>query len=140
LIVFKVSEAASLALHAMTVLATNPGRAISTSEIAEGLGVSENHLSKVFQRLARAGLVRSTRGPKGGFSLDRAADDLTLLDVYEAIEGPLVPRSCLFGRPVCNGQCILGDLLHSVNTQIHDRLATTKLSSLPELEGVLTNG
>ncbi len=132
---FKVSEAASLALHTTAFLAGQPGRLVTAGQMASALQVSENHLSKVLQRLAKAGLVRSTRGPKGGFALNRSSDELTLLDVYEAIEGPLVITDCLFSRPVCNGQCILGDLLTDVNSRIKAYLSETKLSSVPQLAG-----
>ena len=127
----KISEAASLAMHTMVLLAANPERVISTRETAETLGVSEAHLSKVLQRLTRAGLVESTRGPKGGFRPSRPTDEITLLDVYESIEGRLVPKTCLFGEPICNGSaCILGQLLGTVNTTIADYLRGTKLSDL----------
>jgi len=133
--VFKVSEAASLALHTAAFLAGRPGEVVTTGEVASALDVSENHLSKVLQRLAKAGLVRSTRGPRGGFMLSRSPDDLTLLEVYEAIEGPLGTTNCLFGRPVCDGECILGDLLTDVNAQIRAYLTGTKLSAAPQLAG-----
>ena len=127
----KVSEAASLAMHAMVFLAGRPGRRVSTGDIAEALDVSEAHLSKVLQRLAKAGLVRSVRGPSGGFTLGRPGGKIALLEVYEAIEGPLAPLKCLFGRPVCAGEeCILGDLLESVDKKAKARLAGTRLSQL----------
>lgn len=130
----KISDAASLALHAMVLLAANPGREISTRQIASELRASEAHLSKVLQRLGKVGLVTSTRGPKGGFMLGRKADEITLLDVYEAIDGPLVPNNCLLGTPICGGErCILGDLLETVGGQVGEYLATT---TLPELTSI----
>lgn len=132
----KVSEAASLALHTACVLAANPDKVITTTEIASALQVSENHLSKVLQRMAKVGLVKSIRGPKGGFMLNRLPDEVTLLEVYEAIEGPLAQTTCLLDRPVCVGQCILGSLLLNVNSQIRDYFASTKLSALSSLNGV----
>ena len=131
----KVSEAASLALHTAVFLAGRPEEVVTTGEVASALDVSENHLSKVLQRLAKAGLMRSTRGPRGGFMLSRSPDDLTLLEVYEAIEGPLGTTNCLFGRPACDGECILGDLLTDVNAQIREYLTRTKLSAAPQLAG-----
>ena len=127
----KISEAASLAMHGMAFLASNSDRAVSTREIASRFHASEAHLSKVLQRLTRAGLVKSIRGPKGGFMAGKPADEITLLDVYESIEGPLVPCECLFSIPVCgdNG-CILGGILVTVDRQIREYLAGTKLSDL----------
>jgi Rrf2 family protein len=132
----KVSEAASLGLHAMAFLAANPGKPVAAGRIAERLRASEAHLAKVLQRLSKAGLVRSARGPGGGFSLARRREDIALLEVYEAIEGPLREGKCLFGRPVCGGkQCILGKLVETVNTRVRGHLERTKLSSLTHVLG-----
>ena len=124
--ILRISEAASLALHSTVLLAANPGKLISTRDIASMLHVSEAHLSKVLQRLARAGLVRAIRGPKGGFRLVKPANETTLLEVYESIEGTLTPGKCLFESPICEGDaCILvqhsgdhvRDRYHIINCQ-----------------------
>jgi Rrf2 family protein len=129
--VVRISEAASLALHAMAVLAENPGRNLPVKEIAATLGVSENHLSKVLQRLVRGGFLRSVRGPSGGFSLEDGADEVNLLQVYETVEGPLAPVKCLFARPICDGRhCLLGGLLEDANRGLRDRLETTRLKDI----------
>ncbi len=134
----KLSEAASLALHTMVYLAGLPGRHVSVKHIAGELDVSEAHLSKVLQRLARERLVNSVRGPKGGFSLNRSYQEISLLDIYESIEGPLHDRHCFRTTSVCNGkECIFGGLLGDVNAQVKDYLSNTKL---PELAGRIGNG
>ena len=128
----KISEAASLAMHTMGLLAAEPGRLISTREMAGRLRVSEAHLAKVMQRLGRAGLVRSQRGPKGGFSLLRRPEEITLLEVYEATEGPLREQTCLLGKPMCNGNCIMGGLLERVGDQVRDYFSGTRLSDFKD--------
>ena len=129
--VLKISEAASLALHSMALLAEDPEQLISTREIASRLHISEAHLSKVLQRLTRAGLAKSVRGPKGGFMVNKPTDQITLLDVYESIEGPIEPTDCLFSTPVCDKVgCILGGILGKVDKQIRAYLLETKLSDL----------
>lgn len=131
--VLNISEAASLALHTMVLLAGNTDGLLSVGRIASALGVSKAHLSKVLQRLARAGLVRSVRGPRGGFALDKAPEQITLLDVYELIEGPLSSGKCLLSRPICGGEhCILGRMLVSVNEQVRRQLAASRLSELTD--------
>jgi DNA-binding IscR family transcriptional regulator len=81
-------------------------------------------------------MVRSNRGPKGGFALERANDEITLLDIYEAIEGPLVSNSCLFDSPICTGkQCIFGDLLKTTNKRYKAYLGGMKLSELRDVYG-----
>ena len=129
--VVRISEAASLGMHTMTLLAAKPDRRFTTHQVAGLLPISEAHLAKVLQRLARAGLVESTRGPHGGFSLARSPEQITLLEVYEAIEGPLEETACLLGLEKCMGtRCIFGDLLTDVNRRIRKYLATKKLSQL----------
>jgi Rrf2 family protein len=132
--ILKISEAASLALHSTVLLAANPDKLISTREIAAMLHVSEAHLSKVLQRLTRTGIVRAIRGPRGGFRLVKPANETTLLDVYESIEGTLTPSKCLFESPICEGDaCILGGLLETVDRQFRDYLTETKLDDLTSI-------
>ena len=132
--VLQISEAASLALHSMVLLASKPRRVFSVREMASALRVSEAHLSKVLQRLAKIGLVRSHRGPKGGFVLGKASDKITLLEVYEAIDGPLLSSKCLFNTPICSGeQCIFGDLLESTSKRYRAYLEGMKLSELTDV-------
>jgi Rrf2 family protein len=131
----KFSEAVSLALHTAVVLAQNPDKPLTAREIASGLGVSEAHLSKVLQRLVKFGLVHSFRGPGGGFVLAVPADHVTLLQIYQAIEGPLQAHHCLLGKPACNGHgCVLGGLLASVHSQVEGYLSQTTLARLIPLE------
>jgi len=129
--VWKISEAASLGFHAIAALAPEPDQMLSTGEIASRLEVSAAHLSKVLQRLAKADLVRATRGPRGGFMLEKNPEKITLLEVYEAIEGPLNSIDCLFSTPICGGQkCIMGGLLEKGNREIREYLEKTRLSDL----------
>ena len=130
----RISEAASLAMHTAALLAEDAERPVSAREIAVTLRVSEAHLAKVMQRLAKFGLVRSFRGPAGGFVLSKDCGQITLLDVYEAIEGPLEENHCLFETPVCRGEiCVLGGLIGTVNRQVRDYLAGARLSALTDI-------
>ena len=129
--ILRFSDAASLAFHAMAYLARTPQDHQTVGHVAGLLQCSEAHLSKVMQRLQRAGLVRSTRGPKGGYRLERPAEDITLLNVFEIVEGPLNGATCLLETPVCQTDaCILGDLLIRLNRQIDEYLSQTTLSQL----------
>ena len=129
--VLRISEAATLALHTLALLASRPGEILSTHKIASRLDASEAHLAKVLQRLARMGLVRSIRGARGGFVLGREAEDVTLLEAYEAIDGPLRPSTCLMGHKVCRDYgCILGGLLEDINRDVREHLAGQRLSEL----------
>lgn len=132
--ILKISEAASIALHAMLILAKNGERLTSVKDIAGKLGVSENHLSKVLQRLAKAGLVESIKGSKGGFKLAKKPEIINFLDIYEAIDGKFQPSACLLNRPSCLHTCIMGDLMTSINKQVEEYFSKTNL-----LEFILLN-
>lgn len=127
----RISEPASLALHAAALLARQPQRRIANQEIAAALKVSEHHLAKVMQQLVRADIVQSTRGPRGGFALARPPKDVTLLQLFEAVEGPLGDAECLLRQQVCDGaDCLVGELVHSVHTHVRQYLADTTLARL----------
>ncbi|MEW6515479.1 MAG: Rrf2 family transcriptional regulator [candidate division FCPU426 bacterium] len=118
----RVSEAATLGLHALAFLAQNPARRNSSREMARVLQASEAHLAKVMQRLERAGLVRGRRGPAGGFMLLVPAEKLSLLRVYEAIEGPLQSEQCLLGQPISRHACPLGRLIKGLERDLAKKL------------------
>ncbi|HYW81468.1 MAG TPA: Rrf2 family transcriptional regulator [Thermoguttaceae bacterium] len=126
-----ISEAVSLAIHTMAVLATNDRQRLRNQAIAELLGASGHHLAKVMQRLVKAGLVDSACGPQGGFLLGKPATKVSLLAIYEAIEGPLPDQMCLLNEPHCRGGCcILGQTLYSIHRQLRDYLHDTTLAEL----------
>ena len=100
-------------------------------EIAEYLHASENHLSKVLQRLAHSGIVRSTRGPRGGFRIRSPWEKIKLIDIYEAIEGPVTPARCLLELPACKGnRCTLGVLIHKTDKAVRKCLTGTTLAEM----------
>uniref|UniRef100_A0A7C4CBC0 Rrf2 family transcriptional regulator n=1 Tax=candidate division WOR-3 bacterium TaxID=2052148 RepID=A0A7C4CBC0_UNCW3 len=124
------SESSTLALHAALLLARAEGR-LTTAAIARQLGASAAHLAKVMARLEKAGLVRSVRGPGGGYALARPARTITLLEIYTAVEGPLTAGRCLFRVPTCNGGgCPLGAFFRNVSRTVADRLARTRLADV----------
>lgn len=127
--VLKISEAASIALHAMIYIAIHSDKPATTNEIANSFGVSANHLSKVLQRLVKSGLLASIKGPTGGFIITRACDEVTFLEIYEAIDGPIKTGCCMFGKNVCSfDQCIMGNLLSQTNTNVKKFFGDRKLS------------
>ena len=128
--------AVTLALHAAVFLASHPERLVSTKNMAQQMSVSEAHLAKVLQRLSKCGIVSAIRGPRGGFRLAKRSDQITLREVYETIEGPIIPHSCLFGTPVCRGNgCILGNVLREADHNFRDRLSRRRLSDLTHVFG-----
>lgn len=131
-----LSEGACIGLHSMVLLAVyKDEKLLKASQIADALNVSKAHLSKVLQRLAKDGFVESTRGPGGGFKLKKEPGNVTLLDIYESIEGPLVMGDCLFGEAMCSGHCMFGSLIEEVNSKVRNYLEDTTLSGLKETYG-----
>jgi Rrf2 family protein len=127
--VLNISEAANLGLHAGMVLAKAQGKPVSARQMAAGLHVSYDHLAKVLQRLTKAGLVKATRGPTGGFVLAKDPQRIRLLDLYQAIDGKFTVSRCLFGRKACpGGTCVMGDLLDRLNHQVREHLEERRLS------------
>lgn len=126
--ILKISEASSLALHAMIILAQNQDKLISVKDISMALDVSANHLSKVMQRLNKAGYIDSIKGFNGGFKLSEKPEKITFLDIYELFEGKLKCNNCLLTNQKCEGECILGDLVSSVNKMAHEKFSKTRLS------------
>ncbi|OGQ47945.1 MAG: hypothetical protein A3I09_01335 [Deltaproteobacteria bacterium RIFCSPLOWO2_02_FULL_47_10] len=126
--VLKISEACSIAIHAMLVLATNADKTLLARDIASILHVSESHLQKVLQRLVRSSLVSSVRGPNGGFYLNGKNGNIRLIDIYEAIEGRFISNDCLFERSVCGKKkCVFDKLLKKVNGVFYRYLSSTSL-------------
>jgi Rrf2 family protein len=117
--ILNISEGSTIGLHAAVHLSKGSGEPITTKEAAEAMKVSAAHLSKILQRLAKAGIVRAVRGPKGGYLLDRSLSEISLKDVFEAIEGPMKLNYCLRSQPTCDlDGCMLGSLLADINKQV----------------------
>jgi Rrf2 family protein len=133
-----ISDAASLAVHGAMILAESPDEWTRTTELAERLDASRAHVAKVMQRLTKAGITESSRGSHGGFRFVADAEALTLLDVYEAIEGKLEPPVCLLKKPICDGCCHIGGVLRRMNEELRDQLAGTSLAQLMALGRVKT--
>ena len=128
---FKVSDAGSLALHAMVMIAAKPSEPLKIREIALTYTFSEAHLAKVLARLVRAGLITATRGPSGGYRLAKPADDISLDDIYRAIEGEGPQNRCMFRIPTCDGSgCPLGAFFERVSREVESKLKQTHLSEV----------
>lgn len=116
-------------MHATMVLSLYPDRPMRVSEVAGRLEVSEAHLGKVFQRLAKADLVKSRRGPRGGFFLTRPAEDVTLLEIYEAVDGPISKSCCLLDPQKCRlPGCLLAELISRLQKDVRGYLGSKTLA------------
>lgn len=131
--IINISEAASLGIHGLIFMTKNKDKYLNVKEIAEALDVSSAHLAKILQKLVKFGILKSTRGPNGGFDFAKSLSSITLLDVYISIEGPLPENYCLMKKNECPfKKCVLGNFIEKTNREFFDFLKSAKLSDLIE--------
>jgi Rrf2 family protein len=122
-----LSEAVSIAIHGMVIIARN-GNGINTVKIAEQTGLSKNHISKVLQRLVKNDLLKSVRGPLGGFILKKKPEEITLLNIFETIEGGLEATDCPFSYEICAfDKCLMGNVINKMTLEFRKYLKSQTL-------------
>ncbi|MFU8843512.1 MAG: RrF2 family transcriptional regulator [Bacteroidales bacterium] len=108
--VIQFSEAAFIALHGMVIVAKSEGLT-NVITIAGQLDSSRHHVAKVMQRLVKDGFLHSHRGPNGGFVLKKSPEQITLLDIYESVEGKIEIGDCPLDNPICPfDKCIFNNV------------------------------
>lgn len=122
-----LTEAASIALHGMIIIARNKNL-VNVQEIAELTETSKHHVAKIFQRLVKAGFLYSHRGPTGGFILRKKPEEVNFLDLYEAIEGKLEITKCPLNKPICNfDRCIMNNVTMRMTKEFKEYLQSQTL-------------
>ncbi len=129
----KLSYAAAYAVHALVRMTSNEKVSpIKWKKLARESGTPERFLLNVLQSLARADILQASRGPNGGFTLTQQPDEISLLDVIEAVEGPIVavlPTKDKF--PDRTGKRLV-DVLQGVTDNARRELQAVKISDLVE--------
>jgi Rrf2 family protein len=126
--IFALSEAGSIAIHSMVLIAQSDVK-LNVVHIAERTGSSRHHVAKVLQRLVKGDFLLSNRGPHGGFALKRDADQISLLDIYESIEGRIEINDCPMDNEICPfDKCIMGNVINQMTQHFKDYLAAQKLN------------
>jgi Rrf2 family protein len=129
----RLKKSTLFALYAVHELGLDPARVLNAAEIAQRHGVSEHHVAKVLQRLARARIVRGVRGAHGGFQLARDPRELTLLDVVEVFEprpSPDATRAAPPAAPQAQGARRLAEILGEIDQQTHYTLKSISVATL----------
>ena len=128
--VVHISEAASLAVHSMALIASNK-EMLNVNHIADLTNSSRNHLAKVMQILVKNDYLTSTRGPKGGFILKKDASTIYLLQLYELIEGPIEKQHCGIYNDKCPfTSCVFGNLANRFSEDFIEYLKATSLTDI----------
>lgn len=98
-----LSQTSVYALKAVLHIAEHgPGAVVRVDDIATGLGVPRNYLSKILHGLAKASVLSSSRGPHGGFTLATPAEEMTIADVIRHFDSLVDQSACLLGRKNCS--------------------------------------
>ncbi len=123
-----LTEGASIALHGMIIVAKSGGKA-NVIQIAEITNSSKHHVAKIFQRLVKDNFLESHRGPSGGFSLKKDPKDISLLDIYESIEGKIEVTSCPHDKQICPfNKCIMDNVTYKMTNDFREHLKKHSLA------------
>ena len=130
----QITRAGEYAVLGLMCLARRPaGSVVMIDEVSREEKIPKSFAAKIFQSLVKAGLVKGSRGSGGGFTLLKAAKDITVLEVIEAIEGKIAFQRCLAeDEPKCEhfGGCALCGLFEQAQDQVKDVFSRTTLADL----------
>jgi len=141
----KLTSAADYAIRAMIHLACLPDGGVALrSEIADAQNIPTSFMAKILRSLVRARLLRSSRGVHGGFALARPAADINMLEIVEAIEGPLSLTDCTPATDGCAWaqDCPASSVWIRVQDSMRDTLRRSTLEDLvstPRRNGRVAN-
>ncbi len=127
----KLTKKADYGLIALRHLAVGSAGA-SAKEIADHYGMPLPLLSKILQKLARSGFLRSEHGSNGGYRLARDPHEITALEVIRAIDGPVILTSCFAGHKECcqSGTCTVRESLRRIHLGILGLLESITISDM----------
>ena len=141
----KLSTKGRYAVMAMVDLArNNSGSPVSLAEISERQEISLSYLEQLFAKLRRRGLVKSVRGPGGGYLLAHDRDETRISDIILAVDEPIQAVRCTPGEAIgCRGdrsRCLTHDLWEELSNQIHLYLSSVSLGDVCEKRVLGTSG
>jgi len=121
------------AVRALIYLADNGnGKKVSVSELVDELGITRPFLRKIMQLLAKAGVIESYKGNKGGFELLKKPEDIYLINMIEIFQGKFSLNECLLSKDICpdKGDCVLSDRVNDIEEMVKKELESIDLRSL----------
>jgi Rrf2 family protein len=129
----KISTRGRYALRLMLELAMNADRYTAIKNISERQNISGKYLEQIISVLSRAGFVKSTRGPQGGYKLARPAEEYTVGMILRLIEGSLVPVACMEEEPnQCprSEECVTLDVWRQIDEAVSGVVDNITLADL----------
>ena len=133
----QITRQADYAVRAVLYLAhMEPSQRAATSQVAKEQHIPPSFLAKIISQLSIAGLLHTSRGARGGVTLARTPKDITLLEVIEAIDGPILLNECVGENSICtfDDDCPLKPVWCDAQTELIDRLKGTNFQQLLERE------
>lgn len=133
----KISTKGRYALRLMLDLAMNgENNVVRIKDIAERQQISDKYLEQIISVLNKAGYVRSTRGPQGGYSLRKAPEEYTVGDILRLTEGSLAPVACVEEEGSCESEvdCVTVEVWKRLNQAISDVVDHITLADLVALQ------
>jgi Rrf2 family transcriptional regulator, iron-sulfur cluster assembly transcription factor len=130
-----ISKKGDYAIRGMVYLANQPpDRVVLVSEIARAMDVPPLFLAKIFQQFGKLGLVRSFRGSGGGFLLGRPPEEITLCEIVEAVEGPIMPNRCVMSSGTCSRDkvCTVHPVWKKIQANVRETLGAVTLKDLSD--------
>jgi FeS assembly SUF system regulator len=132
LAMLRVTKLTDYATVVLTVLAARPGEVLSAADLAEHAGLEVPTVAKILKPLAQAGLVEGLRGVRGGYKLSRTANETRLIEIVEAMEGPLAMTECSQADNQCGiaHQCGARANWRRINDVVADALRSVTLEQM----------
>ena len=128
------SKTAGYALKAMSCL-DGPGcRPVSVQDVAEHTNISRSYLAKIIQTLVKKNLVKTKKGYTGGLLLTRAPEEIALLDVVVATEGPEWIGNCLLRLDSCDSTCPTHAFWNDEKSRLENELRSRKLDEITQFK------
>ena len=127
----QITRQADYALRAMLYLARlEPNQRAATRQIAEIQKIPPSFLAKIISQLSIAGLIHTSRGARGGVMLSRLPANINLLEVVEAIDGPIMLNECTLSPEACefSGECPLHDIWCETQKELVGKLRATNFA------------
>ncbi|MBI3772473.1 MAG: SUF system Fe-S cluster assembly regulator [Gammaproteobacteria bacterium] len=128
----RMSKLTDYGIVIMSYLAKTPQQMQSATEIAVNVGVALPTVSKILKILTREGFLTSQRGLKGGYSLAFSADEISIADLVDALEGPIALTECSYAKGMCQQErsCSVRQNWLRINQVIHDTLDGIRLAQM----------
>lgn len=131
----RLSTKAQYAVRAMVSLSLHShGSPVTLRDIAQREGISLTYLEQLFVKLRRGEIVKSVRGPGGGYLLARPAADIRVDEIIDSVEESLMPVACMdqVKGCSCEDQCVTYSVWHGLGERIRTFLASITLADLAE--------